>query len=288
MQLYYFNEHNSCENYITNNISGFKHLTIKKGESISSIEKTYNYLFFVTKGKVEIVCNEYSRIVKSGEIILIPKSAESTIHILQNADIIIHSFTRLLNLCDRFALENLEKYASKIAYNFEAVKMATPFYAFLDSVAFYLENKMFCMHIQEIKQTEMLMIFRAFYSKEECTKLFYPLLSPNIDFKNMVLENFQKVKTVHELADICCLSLTTFNRKFKELFKDSPYNWILKQKAKHIQMKLKQLNIPICDIIEEYGFSSPGHFTSSRTFHLLLQNAFQHDSYTITKKIVNR
>lgn len=262
MRLHYFNEHKSCENYITNNLSGFKHLVIKKGESISFIEKTYNYLFFVTKGEVEILCNEFSRIIKSGEVILIPKSADSAIRILRNTEIVIHSFTQLLNLCDRFALENLETYTNKISYNFEAIKIATPLYSFLESLSFYLDNKLFCKHIQEIKQTEMFMLFRAFYSKEECAALFYPLLSINIDFKNMILENFQNVRTVQELADICCLSLTTFNRRFKELFKDSPYNWILKQKAKHIQMKLRQPNIPICDIIEEYGFSSPGHFTS--------------------------
>jgi len=263
MQIHYLNEHRHCENYITNNNTlGFRHLVFQKGEIIPSVDKENNHLLLLIKGEIKILCNEYSRILKAGELILIPKSAETSIFIQENADMVIHSFTYCSNMCDHFAFEKLTTYANKITYNFEPTKIVQPIYKFLELLIFYLDNKLLCKHIQDIKQTEMFMIFRAFYTKEECAALFYPLLSVNIDFKYMVLDNFQKVKTVQELADICCLSLTTFNRKFKVFFKDSPYNWILKQKGKHILMKLRQSNIPICDIIEEYGFSSPGHFTS--------------------------
>lgn len=263
MKLHYFTEHYSCENYITNDTSVFKHLVLNKGEIVPFIKKTYNYLLFVRKGEIDILCNEYHRTLKTDEVILIPKTAESVVRTLSNnTDIMIHSFERIWNLCDRFKMERLEVYASEIEYNFEPNKITPTVKSFLDLLASYLDSKILCKHIQEIKQTEMFMLFRSFYTKKECAALFYPLLYSNSDFKFLVMDNYQKVKTVQELADICCLSLTTFNRKFKFFFKDSPYNWMLKQKAKHIQLKLRNSNIPICDIIEEYGFSSSGHFTS--------------------------
>lgn len=262
MKLLYFNEHRFCENYTAEDSLSFRCLDLKKGEIIPSIEKTSNYLFFVRKGEIEVLCNEYRKVIKSGELILIPKSSESAVRVLNNANIVIHVFDSLLNLCDRYAIEKLEIYASKVKYDFVPSKIAEPLYSFLDLLTFYLDEKMLCRHMQEIKQTEMFMLFRAFYTKEECATIFYPLLSSNMDFKNMVLDNYQKAKRVQDLANLCCLSLTTFNRKFRLFFKDSPYNWMLKQKAKHIQMKLRNSNIPICDIIEEYGFSSSGHFTS--------------------------
>lgn len=262
MDLLYIDEDNSCENYSSNQVSGFKHLLLKKGEVIPSVEKSHNYLFFVRKGEIEILCDEYCRKLKADEFILVPKASESAVRSLSSADVVVHSFDSLFSVCDQFVIEKLEMYTSKVTYAFEPTRVLEPMDRFLDLLTFYIEDKILCKHIQELKQTEMFMLIRTFYSKEECAALFYPILSSNMDFKNMVLDNYQKVRTVQELANICCLSLTTFNRKFRLYFKDSPYNWMLKQKAKHIHVRLRNPNIPICDIIEEFGFSSSGHFTT--------------------------
>lgn len=219
-------------------------------------------MFFVRRGEIEVLCNEHLKVFKAGELFLVPKSSECAGRILADSNLVVHIFDNLLNLCERFALEDLEPFANKITYGFCSLDICRPISDYLDLLVFYLEQGLLCEHILAIKQTELFMLFRAFYKKEECASLFYPIICNNMDFKNMVLENYQNSKTVQDLADACCLSLTTFNRKFKKFFGDSPYNWMLKQKSKHIQMKLRNGNIPICDIIEEYGFSSAGHFTS--------------------------
>jgi AraC-like DNA-binding protein len=58
------------------------------------------------------------------------------------------------------------------------------------------------------------------------------------------------------------MSARSFNRKFNDYFCDSPYSWILKQKARHIKTRLADTKISFSDIIREYGFSSPAHFTT--------------------------
>ncbi|MDD4516645.1 helix-turn-helix transcriptional regulator [Massilibacteroides sp.] len=262
MKLLYLEEHYSCRNYMSDGITSFKHFYIKKGELISDIDSSLNYLFFIRKGEIKILSNEYQKVFKSGEVFFIPKSAETAGLILADADIVVHIFDRLINLCEQFALEKLEKSARNITYTFESQKILSPIYSFLESLVFYIEQKMLCKHMLEIKQTELFMLFRGFYTKEVCASLFYPIICGNMDFRTLVLNNYKTSKTVQELADACCLSLTTFNRRFKLFFGDSPYNWMLIQKSKHIQAKLRNPQIPICDIVEEYGFSSSGHFTS--------------------------
>jgi AraC-like DNA-binding protein len=83
-----------------------------------------------------------------------------------------------------------------------------------------------------------------------------------MDFKAFVLQHYQEVKTVEELAGMCKMSVRSFNRKFNEYFDDSPYSWMLKQKSRHIRSRLADSKTTFGHIIKEYGFSSPAHFTT--------------------------
>lgn len=262
MKLFYAEEHFSCGNYISDEVASFKHFSVKTGDVIPKVNSAYNYLFFVRKGKVKVACNEYQKEFCEGELFFVPKSAETTGLALAETDIVVHLFDNLVNLCERYHLERLEKYTRGIEYVFKAEKINEPISSFLDNMLFYLEKRMLCKHMLEVKQTELFMLFRGFYTKEACASLFYPIICSNIDFKALVLSNYKKAKTVQDLADACCLSLTTFNRKFKMFFSDSPYHWMLEQRSKHIRAKLRNVKIPICEIVEEFGFSSAGHFTA--------------------------
>jgi AraC-like DNA-binding protein len=69
------------------------------------------------------------------------------------------------------------------------------------------------------------------------------------------------VKTVEELAQMCKISVRSFNRKFKEAFGDSPYSWMLKQKSRVIKKRLADEKTSLKMIVKEYGFSSQAHLT---------------------------
>lgn len=55
------------------------------------------------------------------------------------------------------------------------------------------------------------------------------------------------------------MSASTFNRKFKAEFNDSAYQWLLKQKAEQIKMRLMNESTTLSDIIREFGFHSHSH-----------------------------
>jgi len=99
-------------------------------------------------------------------------------------------------------------------------------------------------------------------TKEEMASFLSPILNRHLDFKSFILRHYQEVKTVDELAEMCHISIRSFNRKFNESFGDSPYSWMLKQKSRYVRNRLADGKIPFADIIKEFGFSSPAHFTT--------------------------
>ena len=74
------------------------------------------------------------------------------------------------------------------------------------------------------------------------------------------MENYLKMKGVKEFVDLSGLNVNTFNRKFKAHFGMSPYQWMIKQKSKHILHSLKTSDKSIADIMREFEFSDASHF----------------------------
>lgn len=74
------------------------------------------------------------------------------------------------------------------------------------------------------------------------------------------MAHYLTVRTAKELAAICMYSESHFGALFLEEFGESPYQWMQKQKSKHIVGRLSDQNIPIKDIVDEFKFSCPSHF----------------------------
>jgi AraC-like DNA-binding protein len=112
-----------------------------------------------------------------------------------------------------------------------------------------------------MKLDELFFVIRFFYFKEEAANFFAPILGADMSFKHIVLANYKKANSIEELAKICCYSLTSFNRSFKQNFNESPYQWLQRRKLQHVINKLSNLSISLSQIVDEFGFSSAGHLT---------------------------
>lgn len=69
------------------------------------------------------------------------------------------------------------------------------------------------------------------------------------------------MKSVAELAQICGYSVSSFKRAFKEIF-DEPYTngyWVKRPIGLKTVWSGEEVNLK--EIIYEFGFSSPAHFT---------------------------
>lgn len=96
-------------------------------------------------------------------------------------------------------------------------------------------------------------------------------------FREIVENNSLKKLSVEELAFLSNMSLSTFKRQFKEVYRTSPAKWFLKQRLQFAVVLLAQENKRPIEIYEELGFESLSSFIHSfKTEYGTTPRQFQH------------
>ncbi|WP_272148794.1 helix-turn-helix domain-containing protein [Tenacibaculum aiptasiae] len=92
------------------------------------------------------------------------------------------------------------------------------------------------------------------------------LFKPNeVSFKSTIHHNLYANLSLDELAALCHLSTSSFKRKFKAVFNDSPKKYIAKKKIEKAATLLKAKNDRISDIAYDVGFDSLATFNRNFT-----------------------
>ena len=269
MSIFYLDEHRACSNYISDYNIGFKSCIVKQGEFIIPANKEHHCLFFLVNGRIDLSYESQTYKLRKDTVWFIPMSSDYKIYASADATIIMNYFNKPIDFCEKTALENLSAFLDQKTYS-SMLRINKPLKKFLSTLIFYINEGISCKHFHEIKQKELLFLLRYFYTKREIAGLFAPIISKNLDFKNIVLANYLNASSVKELAQICNYSLSSFNRIFKKNFRENPYLWLQNQKIKYIAGRLSDKNIPLGQIIDEFRFSSPSHFTIFCKKHLNL------------------
>jgi AraC-like DNA-binding protein len=91
------------------------------------------------------------------------------------------------------------------------------------------------------------------------------LFTPNfVKFEEIIRNNLYTNLSLEELAALCHMSLSSFKRKFKEVYNDSPIKYLSKKKILKAVELLKDKNNRISDIAYDVGYESLSTF--NRTF----------------------
>lgn len=198
--------------------------------------------------------------VGKGEMIYLPRSADFKIFAKESADLIILSYGIPVQLCDKLSLSQLGAFVTDFKYEFKSLDIRVPLDTFLKLLVKYLDSGMSCQHMHELKQKELFLILRAYYTKEEKVNFFYHSIAASLTFKDKVMGVYLEARTVQELADKCGYGLKTFQRLFYSCFSEVPSKWLMKQKAQHVKARLLDRDIPIKVILDEFGFSTYANF----------------------------
>jgi AraC-like DNA-binding protein len=269
MSVFYLDEHRACSSYISDYNIGFKNCQIKQGEFVMPANKEHHCLFFLINGRIDLFYESQTCHLRKDTVWFIPMSADYQIYATTDASLIMNYFNKPVDFCEKTALENLSVLIEQKSHP-SMLRINKPLKKFLSTLVFYMNEGIFCKHFHEIKQKELFYLLRYFYTKREVAGLFAPIISKNLDFKNIVLANYLSASSVKELAQICNYSLSSFNRIFKKNFNENPYFWLQNQKIKYIARRLSDKNVPLGQIIDEFRFSSPSHFTIFCKKHLNL------------------
>ncbi|MFD2568721.1 helix-turn-helix domain-containing protein [Pseudotenacibaculum haliotis] len=92
------------------------------------------------------------------------------------------------------------------------------------------------------------------------------LFKPNeVDFRSTIHQNLYANLSLEELATLCHLSISSFKRKFKTVFGESPKKYISKKKVEKAAELLKANDLRVSDIAYDVGFDSLATFNRNFT-----------------------
>jgi AraC-like DNA-binding protein len=201
-------------------------------------------------------------------MMLIPSGNDISAQGEDDCELILMRLHGAKQLCDCFPLDKLlsEKTPNfkPNLYYLDINERMDTFLSFLDTC---MSDGLRCIYYFELKIKEFYFLLRAYYKKEDLLGFFYPLLSYDIPFSDMILNNHYKVRTVQELAELTHYSLSGFQKHFKKVFGVSAYHWMKDERSKVIFHQINCTNKSFKVISEEYGFSSPSHFNDFCKLH---------------------
>lgn len=141
-------------------------------------------------------------------------------------------------------------------------------WCFLEEVIDYLDVNVDISDLLKLKVEEFLLLLNYFYSKDQL-RLFFNFYSDRTNpFVEFVLLNWRSFSTVSMFAQSMNMSVSQFNMNFTELFKQSPYKWMISHRSKLIWNELTRTDKPLKQIAIENNFKTLSHFNTFCKLHL--------------------
>lgn len=251
----------SCVNYLSDFVCGFSYWELNERAAFTLTNKKNNHIIFVVTGQLSIKCDQFDDIlVCREEMIFLPNKSDCSYKVLSASKIMAFSFDRFRNQCDKYTFQKLAEKSEGITYTLKAVKMHDLLKDYILLLIRYIQKGVNCYHLHEEKQQELFILLRACYTREEILFFFYPLITHDIDFRQIVLDRYPEAKNVQEFARLTGYNISDFRKRFLADFGEPVYQWMQKRKGSSIKFKLITENTDIATLSDEFGFSSPAHF----------------------------
>jgi AraC-like DNA-binding protein len=126
----------------------------------------------------------------------------------------------------------------------------------------FLDNEFACVYYLKLKHIELFHYLSLDYSKQELAKLFAPVINSDIIFAIKVIENYQHVGSIENLAEEMNYSQTDFKRHFMKVFGKSPYRWMYHKKAEQVYHTIICSRKTFKQLAVDLGFSSQSHLNN--------------------------
>ncbi len=141
--------------------------------------------------------------------------------------------------------------------------------SFIDSIDFLLENQSIVdenMIMNKIK--ELLLILSKSENASSVHDFVESLFVPHeYDFTEVIQQNLYSDISINDFAKLCNCGVTTFKRKFKEHYKNTPAKYILVKKLEKATQLLYIKNKAIADIAYDCGFETIPNFNKAFKKH---------------------
>lgn len=127
---------------------------------------------------------------------------------------------------------------------------------FAEQVATYITDRKFSQDISYIKQQELMVLLSTYYTQEELRHLLMPLYRSCRSFYGKVMSMGYEFKAIDEMASELHMSRSTFIRRFKETFDDTPQSWLIKLRTNLLYNFLTFSELSLAEVSFKLKFSS--------------------------------
>lgn len=147
-------------------------------------------------------------------------------------------------------------------YNIKQIEIDRLLKNFKESINILLDNpELADESIIKNKLKEFILLISKSESAPSQLDFLSAIFKPiDIEFKSIIQHNLYANLSLDELAALCHLSTSSFKRKFKDTFSDSPGKYIAKKKVERAADLLKSGNNRVSDIAYDVGFDSMATF----------------------------
>ena len=154
-----------------------------------------------------------------------------------------------------------------INYNIKQVEVDRLLENFRNSIIILLDNpELADESIIKNKLKEFVLLMAKSQNAPSQLDFLAALFKPiDIEFKSTIQHNLYSNLSLEEIARLCHLSISSFKRKFKSTFDDSPKKYIAKKKVEKAAELLKTPGLRISDIAYDVGFDSLATFNRNFT-----------------------
>lgn len=134
---------------------------------------------------------------------------------------------------------------------------------YIESLLFYFENPALVDDtLAALKLKELILLLLKTDKNSSLVELISDFFSPRIiSFKEVIESHLYQEMSVEELAYLAGLSLSSFKREFKKIYKDTPAHYIRNKKLEKAAELLKNPEHRVGDVAFECGFHDLANFS---------------------------
>lgn len=136
---------------------------------------------------------------------------------------------------------------------------------YVDGIEFLLDNPTICNDSMiKIKLKEFILLLSNTENAPSILDFVSSLFKPHeYEFKQIIDNNILSSLSIRELAHLCGMSISTFQRTFQSVFEQTPAKYILEQKLIKAKELLGNKHKRISEIAYDIGFQSTATFNRS-------------------------
>ncbi len=244
-----------------NDAQSWEIVRLSKGDGRTKVRVDQATIVVAVEGEAIVSVDRYeSRKFFAGEMILVPPAATLTVDATTDVRLIHCYFDKEIFLCEKCSVDDLNTLCEQMEYDFNKLSFNSLINSHLALLETYVEMGINSHSLFEMKKNEFFYLLFSLYSAEDLAAFFHPILGRDISFKQFVMTHWMDARNVQELAAMAQYSTSGFFKKFVRYFNQSPYQWMLQQKADRIIMEITSGIIPLKEIARKYRFSSYQHF----------------------------